>query len=254
MKSLKYKSGGQRGQAVLELALVLPLLVLIMAAICDLGRAMTRYSAHVGIVRDAANLGSRIIDLDPSSVVTAGSSIQQLGPGAAGHLLMHYRARQLLLLRDRSIDFSKVQLTSRYDNVKQLVTFSMTLSFPTIFGAVFGTFPITSKVTFPYSMASGQQGGVAPPSDGCDATLSSNWGNSDADNSGGSGGGVGGAETGGGGDMLFGRVNGGSTMKVLPGGGGGGGGGKAGMGEAGAPLEEGNPAKVGPQLGACLKL
>ena len=111
-------------------------------------------------------------------------------------------------------------------------------------------------------MASGQQGGVSPPSDGCSNTLQDSWSTgpgSGGDTSASEGSGSGGS----GGvslppDTLFMRGNPSSSMKTLVGGGGGLGGGAGGGGgseEVGLPA--GNPIDLttaNPGLTSCLQL
>lgn len=55
---------GREGQALVELALVLPVLLLILLATVELGRAFDLTHALAGLTREGANLASRGTDLD----------------------------------------------------------------------------------------------------------------------------------------------------------------------------------------------
>ena len=59
----------QRGQGLLEFALIVPLLILLLAGILDLGRVTYYYSATVNSAREAARYGI-IFPLDISGIIS----------------------------------------------------------------------------------------------------------------------------------------------------------------------------------------
>jgi len=59
MELRAYARWSQAGQSVVELALVLPLLILFILGVADLSRAIYRYNAIVNLSREGANLAAR---------------------------------------------------------------------------------------------------------------------------------------------------------------------------------------------------
>jgi len=171
------KEHSERGQAILELAIILPFLVLVMVGIGDLARAMTRYTAYVSIARDGANYASRILNLSPGTVTATGDSISNLTPVANGHALTLYRIRTAISLWDHDISMDDVNLTSTYDSANQTVTAIVSVRMKPIFGLYSAGYSVKARSTFPYVVASGLTPGLPPPNSTPDCTsfLKNSW-------------------------------------------------------------------------------
>ncbi len=66
-RNLSHRNRKQRGMAAVEFALVLPIAMLLVAAIVDLGTAFYRQQILTSAVRDAARMGALSADPPPSS-------------------------------------------------------------------------------------------------------------------------------------------------------------------------------------------
>ncbi len=70
---------GERGAALVEFALALPLLLVVLAGIVDFGFVFQRYE----VITNAAREGARLATLpgyDSTAVEIAGASVRQAGP------------------------------------------------------------------------------------------------------------------------------------------------------------------------------
>lgn len=75
---MKRRTGNdQQGQSVVELALVLPFLVLLMLGLVDVSRAVQAYNIISNMSREGANLALRNASLDPQQLMNALASTSQ---------------------------------------------------------------------------------------------------------------------------------------------------------------------------------
>jgi hypothetical protein len=84
-KALRSARAGQRGVAVGELAIVLPLLLVVLLGIIDLGRLVSGYQTMNDLSREAANLVSRGASIDSAIAALSASTtgpVDVIGSGA----------------------------------------------------------------------------------------------------------------------------------------------------------------------------
>jgi Flp pilus assembly protein TadG len=109
---------GERGQSVVEAALVLPLLVIMMAIVVDLGRAFFAYTAVIDAAREGARYG-----------VTNQNSTDMCNRAKT-------EAQDQLLLKCNNPGLSCVADTGHGSGTPVRVTVSC--NFPLIMGSLFG--------------------------------------------------------------------------------------------------------------------
>lgn len=138
----------QRGQSMLELAVVLPTLLFLVMCVVETGRAMNQYLQLSHIVYEGARYGASLAGLEPGE-----------NGGEAGTNQMHDRVRS----RVRSLlDYSEFPeegpvITSRYHDVNasgggvapNSVTVSVELAFQPLFPILQGL-AIRAEATAPY--------------------------------------------------------------------------------------------------------
>ena len=156
-------TSGQRGQAIIELALVLPMLMLMLVGVVDLGRATTEYSKNVTIARDVINLAGRMGGLENGTCTSVGPNETCSTAHMPTHLFLFNRARTLASLRNISwVNWDHMQLSSTYNSSARTVSFTITVTFNTLFNGGFGSIPLKVSVTGPYMLGTGRQSGVDP--------------------------------------------------------------------------------------------
>ena len=164
MKSRQSFKSNNNGQAILELALVLPVLLLMLVGVVDLGRATSEYSKNVTIARDVVNLAGRLGGLENGSCTSTGPAETCSTQNLPTHLFLFNRARTLASLRELPwVNWDSMDLVSNYNATNRTVTFTMTVSFQTMLNGSFGAIPLKVSVTGPYMLGSGRQSGVNPP-------------------------------------------------------------------------------------------
>jgi hypothetical protein len=104
---LKEQSLKERGAALAEAAIVIPLIAIIMIGMSDLCRMLHQYSYLASVAREGARTASRIIDLEvghTSSAVDFRFSTPTYDSNAhlTSHNLVHDRVQYLLWLNQRN--------------------------------------------------------------------------------------------------------------------------------------------------------
>ncbi len=83
LSTLKTRSSKERGQAMVEFALVLPIIILIVVGVVDLGRAIYAYS----VISNAAREGARYASVDPTNTAEITTRTKALTSGLeASHI------------------------------------------------------------------------------------------------------------------------------------------------------------------------
>jgi len=87
---LRCKLGQLKGQSVIELALILPVLVLLMLGLVDLSRAIQAYNIIANMSREGANLALRTSSFaDPQDIMNSlASTAQPLAMSSKGMMYM----------------------------------------------------------------------------------------------------------------------------------------------------------------------
>ncbi len=116
--AVKAGSRGERGQDLVEFALIFPILFLILMGIFDMGRAIY-YSS---VLHNAAREGARYASISPTDTAGIDAAVQALAVGIAPN--------------DLDITITPVRGGS-YDLVEVAVTYDMPIVTPLI-GAFFG--------------------------------------------------------------------------------------------------------------------
>lgn len=119
----------QRGQAVIEFALTLPLLLLVLFGITEFGRALLTSNVMHQATREGARVAA--VALDPNDT----------GPILA-------RMNQLLV----PAQITPSSVSSAFDPVTRTVTVTITTDFVVLAGGILGTvgFPITATTVMKY--------------------------------------------------------------------------------------------------------
>ena len=78
-----------RGQALVEFALLIPLMLLLLVAVFDMGRAVFAYNSITNAAREAARLA--IVNQDATSIQQRGISQTAIGETAAPNLTVTFR-------------------------------------------------------------------------------------------------------------------------------------------------------------------
>ena len=69
--ALRGRGRRQRGVSMIELALVLPVLLILVLGVIDFGRALHYSNVLINISREGANLASRYGDIGPQDIIRA---------------------------------------------------------------------------------------------------------------------------------------------------------------------------------------
>jgi len=118
----KTGSSAQRGVAVVEFTIALPLLLFLLLAVSELGRAFLQYNALTRAVRDSARLVSTqalagqsgVINLDPTVVGIAQNLVVYGNPQGAGPALLPGLAIGNVTVRDAGSNNIAVSATYNY--------------------------------------------------------------------------------------------------------------------------------------------
>ncbi len=153
-----------KGIAFIELAIVLPLILLLIIGTVDVGRALIAYLELTRVVYEGARLAGVVTGLESGQSVYT-NPCPPASPVATNHCLIHQRVNFLFqnayqlnkFLHNERIETSYVPITT--DPVNQgFVTVTVRADFQSMFS--FLTIPIRSTMTGPY-LASGTVGGGA---------------------------------------------------------------------------------------------
>lgn len=153
----------ERGQNVLEAALVLPLIVLIAVLLMDFGMAIETYNETNGAVREAVQFGARINGLgadEDETVAVANCEARGLSRiiGECDDLeqipMLHRSLDVLTLLNPRYRDAwaedplrTSVHLTSTYDRTTGIVTLQVAAEYDPIVPAFYDSIPIRVRAS-----------------------------------------------------------------------------------------------------------
>ena len=158
-RSAKNNRRLDRGAALLELAIVLPVALFIGLGVVDLGQALNQYLALVRAGREAISLGARTTGLEPTPSNSTGcaTNIDNTSPTfsavtasctTSSHLAMHQRAQMLYgLMKDDSkfADFANTTFQSSYDSATGNISFKVTTQIkPALFGKILGGFTVSA--------------------------------------------------------------------------------------------------------------
>jgi Flp pilus assembly protein TadG len=112
----------QRGVAVVELTIALPLLLFLFLAISELGRAFLQYNALTRAVRDSARMvstkaildGGGIVNLDATVVAAARNLVAYGNPQGTGPALLPGLTTGNVTVRDAGSNNIAVSVTYNY--------------------------------------------------------------------------------------------------------------------------------------------
>lgn len=142
-----------RGAALTEFAIIVPLFLMIMIAVVDVGRVLTQYFGVVRAAREAAHLGIRTIGLE-TTVVGADDVPCRTEEGvpvdcghASSHLPMHRRADLLLSLR--GYDNAR-RFASSYDDTQGIVRFDVEYQYQPLLSSALNPLTIDVEVVAPF--------------------------------------------------------------------------------------------------------
>ncbi len=137
----------EQGNAILEMALVLPFILIIVAASVDLGRALNQYISVTRVVYEATRYAASVPSLETGTVQLTDSNIP------AGHAAIQQRVRVLLQSTD-ALDFNDITKleTTLSDNAGKL---EVHVDIDFAFNALFNEFTMlnvqgSSRATGPY--------------------------------------------------------------------------------------------------------
>lgn len=142
----------EEGNALLEMAIVFPFILIIIAASVDLGRALNQYISVTRVVYEATRYAASVPSLETGTHSLAD------GTAPAGHAAIQERVRVLLRSTD-ALDFEDITKleTTLSDNGGQL---EVHVDIDFAFNALFNEFTMlnvqgSSKATGPYLFVGG---------------------------------------------------------------------------------------------------
>jgi Flp pilus assembly protein TadG len=108
------KAGRERGQSLVETAIVLPVLFLLLAAVIDFGRAFDAYIVLTNAVREGARFGSikpNLTEAEVKQIVVD----DVLGSGTNVTQMTDFTAAQNVTVEGQAANSSVVKVTATYD-------------------------------------------------------------------------------------------------------------------------------------------
>jgi len=117
-----FNRSAQRGVAVVEFTIALPLLMFLFLAVSEIGRAFLQYNSLTRAVRDSARLVSTrafagqsgVVSLDPAVVTAARNLVAYGNPQGAGPALLPGLAPGNVTVRDAGGNNIAVSVTYNY--------------------------------------------------------------------------------------------------------------------------------------------
>jgi Flp pilus assembly protein TadG len=126
----------QRGSNLVELALIMPLLLLLLAAIADFGRAFNHYIVITNSAREGARLGARMEQTDTIDEYILGAVLQEASNSGVHLTVTNSETSTITIEPDRP---------ARQEN--EPITVTVEYSMTTIFTGLVGldTIPMRSR-------------------------------------------------------------------------------------------------------------
>lgn len=122
------------GSAILEAALLLPVLVILLAGAYDGFRAMQAYDTLSEIAQEAVRFAARVAPLEPGTFTSGGGSSGTVPPG---HASVHDRIRAIIASKSWHSPLEDVQVSSQLHNGAGTgITGSLGPSDPTLDGVI----------------------------------------------------------------------------------------------------------------------
>jgi len=143
------KNCGEKGQALIELALCLPFLVLLLFAVFDVGSALISDLVLSQIVREGVRYGGGIARLESGSYVNADGGDPQ-STTCPGHFAIQSRIRELLSLSHVAVsDFNIQSSLPNVPNSNRAITVRVSGLLPGFFQP-FGDIPFSWELSGPF--------------------------------------------------------------------------------------------------------
>lgn len=101
------------GAAMLEAALLLPVLVLLFAGAYDGFRAMQAYATLSEVVQEAARYAARVQNLEPGTFVSGPANAGTVPPG---HTTVHARIRSIMSSKSWHSPLDNIEIISQLQN------------------------------------------------------------------------------------------------------------------------------------------
>jgi hypothetical protein len=159
-----------QGTALVELAYILPLMVLILMSLIDVGNILNQYLRITQAVQEGVRLASSLPDLEPTSY--------NPGSAAARHTLVQERVRQLIQLQNIKVD--QVTVDSTFTPAAPLpadptqantVSIRIEGRYQSVF-PMFGNLRLAARGVAPYLYRQAAAGGASAPGTAAAAAAS----------------------------------------------------------------------------------